>query len=138
VFINHSDEDAELAKWCREVIRKGIENERKQWGFALPLQELPPRKLRKQLEDNLLTSDVILWLYRHVPRAWVHEQLQHFRKLASGRKRRPLGLAICRCPPPENPDLDIWLPSMRELGRSKLSESELREFLENLETECDP
>jgi hypothetical protein len=135
VFINHSDEDAELANWCREVIDRGPDS----WGYTLPLQELPPRKLRQQLENNLLTSDVILWFYGHAPRAWVHEQLQNFRKLASGRKRRPLGLAICRCPPPDNPELAVKLPHMRVFDwRSALSESELRGFLENLETTGHP
>ena len=131
VFINHSDEDAELAKWCREVIKRG----RKTWGYALPLQEGSPRKLRKQLEDNLLTSDVILWLYGHAPRTWVHEQLQYFRKLASGRKMRPRGLAVCRCPPPENPELDVKLPFMCEFDwRSAPNEADLCRFLESLET----
>lgn len=135
VFINHSDEDVELAKWCREVIKR----RRKTWGYVLPFKDGSPRKLRKQLEDNLLTSDVILWLYGYVPRAWVQEQLQNFRKLAWRRKRRPLGLALCRCPPPDNPDPDIWLPRMHEIDwRTDLNETALWRFLENLETAGDP
>lgn len=125
VFVNHGDEDAELATKVISVIEEA------KLGYSVPLKVGSPAQLRQDLEENLLISDVILWIYGQAPLGWVREQLLSFQKVG-WRRDKPARKALCKYPP-SKPDPGIKLASMDTLYcNGDPRDSELRKLLKSL------
>jgi hypothetical protein len=125
VFVNHGDEDAELATKVIRIIEEA------NLGYSVPLREGSPAQLRQDLEENLLISDAILWIYGQAPLGWVREQLLNFQKVG-WRRDKPARKALCKYPPTK-PDPGIKLASMDTLDcNGDLRDSELRKLLKSL------
>lgn len=124
VFVNHAPQDQELATQVRGVVDElGL-------GYALPLSEGSPAEVRKDLEQNVLASDAVVFLYGSAPAAWVRSSMSSLRKILRGRRQC---IALCEGPPPDKQDVGMSLPGMRFLNcRNGLQEGELRDFLQEL------
>jgi hypothetical protein len=106
VFINADSNDLGFAK---EVERECVQNA---LTAILPATGPSSEETRKDLEDNLIDCDVLLFFYGNTTQAWIRHQLMRFNKVRPQRESNPKLLAICSGPPPK-PEIGISFPDAR-------------------------
>jgi hypothetical protein len=103
VFINADSEDLQIAK---EVERECVQNA---LTAILPVIGATTEETRKDLEENLIDCDMILFFYGNTSQAWIRGQLKRFSKVRPQRESPPKLVAICSGPPPK-PEIGISFP----------------------------
>jgi hypothetical protein len=103
VFINADSEDLAIAK---EVERECVQNA---LTAILPVTGATSEETRRDLEENLIDCDILLFFYGNTSQAWIRGQLKRFSKVRPQRESPPKLLAICSGPPPK-PDIGISFP----------------------------
>ncbi|HMD40886.1 MAG TPA: toll/interleukin-1 receptor domain-containing protein [Candidatus Acidoferrum sp.] len=106
VFINADSNDLEIA---REVERECVQNA---LTAILPATGPSSEETRRDLEENLIDCDVLLFFYGNTTQAWIRHQLMRFNKVRPQRESSPKLLAICSGPPPK-PEIGISFPDAR-------------------------
>jgi hypothetical protein len=127
VFVNNDSPDRGLAdQVARVLIAQGV-------GYSMPLQQGSPEDIRRDLEDNLRTSDGLLLVYGATTAAWVRSQLRQSRKIISGRDQPIRALAVFEGPPPDKAGLDFMLPDLQHLDcRNGLDQAAIQRFVGSL------
>jgi hypothetical protein len=103
VFINADSKDREVAK---EVKKECLQNA---LTAILPWAGPQTEATRRDLEENLIDSDVLVFIYGDTTYEWIRGQLRLFNKIRPRREAPPKLLAICTGPPPK-PDIDVSFP----------------------------
>lgn len=105
VFINADDKDMTFAK---EVERECVKNA---MTAILPMSgsSAEAESIRKDLEENLVDCDMLVFIYGDTTQNWIRGQLKFFNKVKPNRKSDPKLLAICVGPPPK-PEIGISFP----------------------------
>ncbi len=103
VFINADDKDMEIAK---EVERECLCNA---LPAILPMTGSSSEAIRRDLEENLIDCDVLVFIYGDTTQDWIRGQLRFFNKVRPKRESPPKLLAICSGPPPK-PEIGISFP----------------------------
>jgi hypothetical protein len=103
VFINADKPDLEVA---REVERECLKNA---LPAILPMSGASSEIVRKDLAENLVDCDVLLFLYGDSTEDWIRDQLRLFNKMRPRREFPPKLMAICSGPPPK-PDIGMRYP----------------------------
>jgi len=78
----------------------------------LPATGPSSEETRRDLEENLIDCDVLLFFYGNTTQAWIRHQLMRFNKVRPQRESSPKLLAICSGPPPK-PEIGISFPDAR-------------------------
>lgn len=125
IFVNTSTHDIELANDVKKIIRNN------RMSFILPLlKEENADKIRKDLEDNLLSCDVIVLIYGKDTLVWVREQLRNLKKINYKRTMPLRALAVCDGPPEDKEDINMDIPGMEIIDcRKGLNEDKINAFL---------
>jgi len=105
VFINADDKDMKFAK---EVERECVKNA---LTAILPMSgsSAEAESIRKDLEENLVDCDMLVFIYGDTTQNWIRGQLKFFNKVKPNRKSEPKLLAICSGPPAK-PEIGISFP----------------------------
>jgi hypothetical protein len=127
VFVDMETPDRPLAeRVCGVLETYGAE-------YSLPAQSGDPGENRKDLEQNLLNSDVVIVVYGKTTNTWVRSQLLEFRKILAGRTAPLRALAVFEGPPEEKPEVDLKLQRMQTLNcRQGAMEDQLKRFLDSV------
>lgn len=105
VFINADSTDLSVAKEIeRECLLHALTT-------ILPMEGPSAEANRKDLADNLIDCDVLLFIYGETTQDWIRSQLRFFSKIKPKREMEPKLLAICSGPPDTKPDIGITLPN---------------------------
>lgn len=105
VFINADSKDLRVAKDIeRECLRHALTT-------ILPMAGPSSEANRKDLADNLIDCDVLLFIYGDTTQDWIRSQLRFFSKVKPKRETDPKLLAIYSGPPSEKPDIGISFPN---------------------------
>lgn len=103
VFINADDKDLDVAKEVeRECLRNAL-------PAILPMTGASSEAIRKDLAENLIDCDVLVFIYGDTTQDWIRGQLRFFNKVRPKREAPPKLLAICSGPPPK-PEIGISFP----------------------------
>ena len=129
VFVDMETADRPLAeRVCGLLESYGAE-------YSLPAQSDDPGENRRDLEQNLLNSDVVIVVYGNTTATWVRSQLLAFRKILAQRTAPLRALAVFEGPPQEKAGIDLKLQKMQTLNcRQGAIEEQLRRFLEATRT----
>jgi len=103
VFINADERDLGIAK---EVERECVANA---LTAILPMTGPTSEVIRKDLAENLIDCDVLVFIYGDTTQDWIRSQLRFFNKVRPKRESAPRLLAICSGPPPK-PDIGMSFP----------------------------
>jgi hypothetical protein len=103
VFINADDKDLDIAK---EIERDCLKNA---LTAILPMNGPSSEIIRKDLAENLIDCDMLIFIYGNTTQDWIRGQLRFFNKVKPKRESAPKLLAICSGPPPK-PDIGINFP----------------------------
>jgi hypothetical protein len=130
VFVDMETADRPLAeRVCGVLETYGAE-------YSLPAQSGDPGENRKDLEQNLLNSDVVIVVYGNTTATWVRSQLLAFRKILAGRPAPLRALAVFEGPPEEKAEVDLKLQKMQILNcRQGAMEDQLKRFLDSVRGE---
>ena len=128
IFVNTSIHDIDLANDVKELIKNN------RMSCTLPVQkEENADKIRKDLEENLLSSDVIILIYGKNTLVWVREQLRNLRKINYKRTIPLQGLAVYDGPPEDKENINMDIPGMEIINcREGVDEDKVNAFLNPL------
>jgi hypothetical protein len=105
VFINADHNDINVAKEIeRECLQHALTT-------FLPMNGPSSEASRKDLEENLIDCDVLLFIYGDTTQDWIRSQLRFFGKVKPKRESEPKLLAICSGPPAQKPDIGVSVPN---------------------------
>lgn len=104
-FINADDSDSEMAKEIGKICRAH------RFDTIHPARGGTTEDVREDLEENLTSCEVVIFLYGNAPYTWMRGQLLNYAKLrAKSPKYADKKLtAICVLPPPKQADLGVDL-----------------------------
>jgi hypothetical protein len=125
VFLNTEPRHRAIAAEIRGAI-----GSRADW--TEPLLEGPSKEIREDLEQNLIECDAMVIVYANDAR-WARAQLHQFRKYSSRRERPVLAIPVIDVPPPEKPDLGMFLDGMVTIdSRTGIGPDTFRRLSESL------
>jgi hypothetical protein len=110
VFIDADIGDFEVAR--------AIQNEfaAHKFSVAMPSRGETSEEARTELEEFLVDSDVILFLYGSSRPTWIKGQLRLYTKLRHKREAEPRMLAIYTGPPEDKEEIGFAIPDVRQLA----------------------
>lgn len=110
VFIDADSSDFEVAR----AIQKEFAAHK--FSVALPSRGDTSEETRTELEEFLVDSDVILFLYGSSKPTWIKGQLRQYTKLRHRREADPRMIAIYTGPPKDKEEIDFTIPDARVLA----------------------
>ncbi len=128
IFVNTSTNDVDLANDVKRIIKNN------KMPCILPvLKEGNADEIRKDLEDNLKSCDVIMLIYGKDTLFWVREQLRNLIKNEHERELPWRAIAIYDGPPEDKESINIEIPDMEIIDcRKGLNENKINAFLKPL------
>lgn len=107
VFIDADVKDMSIAK---EIERTCLQHA---LTTILPITGPSAEGNRRDLAENLVDCDVLLFIYGDTTQDWIRTQLKFFNKVKPKRDADPKLLAICCGPPADKPDIGVSFPNAR-------------------------
>lgn len=99
---------------------------------VLPLYDQGSGATRSDLEENLIESDVLVFIYGNTRPEWIRSQLRLYNKVRPRRRADPRALAICIVPPADKPDLGMSIAGSRVIDMNVGGFEPLQQFLDDL------
>jgi hypothetical protein len=99
---------------------------------VLPLFNQGSSATRSDLEENLIESDVLVFIYGSTRPEWIRSQLRLYNKVRPRRTADPRALAICIVPPADKPDLGMSISGSRVIDMNAGGIEPLQRFLDEL------
>ena len=125
-FINADQPDMEIAKTVQSQFTS------QNVSTVLPLFNQTSSATRSDLEENLVESDVLVFIYGNARPEWIRSQLRLYNKMRPRRSTEPRALAICVGPPHDKPDLGMSISGSRVIDLEADAVNPIKHFLDEL------
>jgi hypothetical protein len=125
-FIDAEQRDIDLAKAIQ------VQFNRQEISTILPMLDLSSAATRADLEENLIDSDVLVFIYGNSPPEWIRSQLRLYNKIRPRRASNPRALAICIVPPHSEPELGMSIPGSHVIELLDGDIEPIKRFLNNV------
>lgn len=109
VFIDADPADLDVAKRVQKEFAAH------KFAAAVPSRHETAEEARLELQEYLVDSDVIIFLYGASKPTWIKGQLKLYTKLQHQRESEPKLVAIYTGPPQDKDDIGFVIPEAREL-----------------------
>lgn len=113
IFVGAERSDLPIAEQLSAALTK------RNLPVAVPIYEGTAEDIQRDLEENLMDSDTILFVHGAAPATWVRSFLRRFNKLLAMRETPPSKTALIRAPPPKLGKLGITLPYLEVIDCSE-------------------
>lgn len=112
IFIGADRSDMELAEELLAALSKrGL-------PVAVPIYEGTPEDIQKDLEENLIDSDSVLFVHGAAPATWVRGFLRRLGRSMALRSAPPDCTALVKAPPPKTDGLNHAFPNLEVIDVS--------------------
>ncbi|MBO6717569.1 MAG: TIR domain-containing protein [Rhizobiaceae bacterium] len=108
VFINADESDHDIAKMVQQEFSK------RNLVASIPMYERSAAAFHDDLKQNLVESDVLVFLYGRAPETWVRQQLRLFSKLRPGAQARTVALLVGP-PDGKSDDIGVMFPDLKRV-----------------------
>lgn len=112
VYIGAERVDLPVARELAETLKT------QEYPVVLPTFEGSSEEIRKDLEENLMESDTVVFIHGSAPSTWIRGNLRRLHKLMSLREKPPRKVAVLTAPPPKDSEINVSLPYVQTIDRS--------------------
>ncbi|MEO0999653.1 MAG: hypothetical protein AAFW69_03455 [Pseudomonadota bacterium] len=113
IFVGADRADNDLAERLSMALAK------RNYPVALPVYEGTAEDIQRDLEENLIDSDHVVFVHGAAPATWVSGILRRFNKLMAQREAPPSKTALVKAPPPKEDSVRIMLPYLEVIDSSE-------------------
>ncbi|MCB1895069.1 MAG: toll/interleukin-1 receptor domain-containing protein [Zoogloeaceae bacterium] len=112
VYLGAERSDIEVARQLSEALKAH------RFPVVLPTFEGSSEEIRQDLEENLMESDTLVFVYGSAPTTWIRGNLRRLHKLMAQREKPPRRVAIFTAPPPKAGDIGVSFPYLETIDSS--------------------
>lgn len=109
VYIDADRVDFPIAQSIKDALKS------RQVAVALPIFEGSADEIRLDLEENMIDSDTLIFIYGKAPPGWVRQHLRRFNRTLPKRTVPPTVVVLYQAPPSEKAEIGLDLPYLKLL-----------------------